>query len=246
MPQNSRPEDKVGGRRRPRGARTGTRELAVWRHVLSTGDRWPFADGKTRRRIDRHHRRPGGWCRACPRLAAGDRTDRTAAEKFGWDTATPAKRRGRGFGFARYKNYAAYCAVAAEVDVEHETGRTRVVRVHAAIDSGQAINPDGIVNQTEGGIVQATSWTLHEAVAFEPGGVTSRDWASYPIIRFSGLPDSVDVHVIDRPGEPFLGTGEAAQGPTAAAIANAVANATGVRIRELPLTSARVKAAIGT
>ena len=100
-------------------------------------------------------------------------------------------------------------------------------------------------NQIEGGIVQSASWTLREAVTFDQIRITSRDWSTYPILRFTDLPDRVEVHLIDRPGQPFLGTGEAAQGPTAAAIANAIADATGVRIRELPFTPRRVKAAMG-
>jgi hypothetical protein len=89
-------------------------------------------------------------------------------------------------------------------------------------------------------------WTpATAAVAFDAARVTSVDWASYPMIRFPDLPDSVDVHLIDRPGQPFLGTGEAAQGPTAAAVENAVADATGVRIRELPVNRSRVRAAAG-
>jgi CO/xanthine dehydrogenase Mo-binding subunit len=116
------------------------------------------------------------------------------------------------------------------------------VRAVAAIDSGEAVNPDGIRNQTEGGILQATSWTLYEAVTFNQTRITSLDWSTYPILRFQSLPDSVEVHVIDRPGQPYLGTGEAAQGPTAAALANAVANAAGARVRDLPLTPRRIKA----
>jgi nicotinate dehydrogenase subunit B len=170
-----------------------------------------------------------------------------AADNFGWRAGNaPPRGRGIGFAFARYKNLAAYCAVAAEVAVEHETGAVRLVRAVAAVDSGQSVNPDGIRNQIEGGIIQAASWTLYEEVAFDARAIISRDWASYPILRFAAAPERVDVHVIDRPGQPFLGTGEAAAGPTAAAIANAVADATGVRIRELPFTSARIKAAIGT
>ena len=169
-----------------------------------------------------------------------------AAEKFGWDAArTLPKGHGRGFAFARYKNLGAYAAVALEVAVEHETGAVRVVRADAAVDSGQAVSPDGIRNQIQGGVVQSTSWTLYEAVTFDRTGITSNDWSSYPILRFAAAPDRVDVHVIDRPGMPFLGTGEATQGPTAAAIANAVMHATGARLRELPLSAARVKAAIG-
>jgi nicotinate dehydrogenase subunit B len=168
-----------------------------------------------------------------------------AANRFGWQRYEPRRGQGRGFAFARYKNLAAYLAVAVEVAVEHETGRARLVRAAAAVDSGQAVNPDGLRNQIEGGIVQAMSWTLFEAVAFDAMRITSVDWSAYPIARFADMPDRVDVDVIDRPGQPFLGTGEAAQGPTAAAIANAIAAATGARLRDLPLTRDRIKAAIG-
>ena len=168
-----------------------------------------------------------------------------AAARFGWSSYLPVKGRGRGFAFARYKNLGAYLALAIEVEVEHETGAVRVLRVVAAVESGQAVNPDGIRNQIEGGIVQSTSWTLLEGVSFDKAGITSADWGRYPILRFPETPGDIEVEVINRPGQPFLGTGEAAQGPTAAALANAVANATGVRLRELPLTRRRVKAAIG-
>ena len=107
------------------------------------------------------------------------------------------------------------------------------------------MNPDGLRNQVEGGIVQSMSWTLFEAVTFDATRITSVDWSTYPIARFADVPDRIDVDVIDRPGQPFLGTGEAAQGPTAAAIANAIADATGARLRDLPLTRERIKAAIG-
>ena len=167
------------------------------------------------------------------------------AERFGWSQYRRVRGRGRGFGYARYKNLAAYCAVAVEVEVDRESGLIRPIRVVSAIDSGEAVNPDGIRNQTEGGIVQSISWTLYEAVTFDRTRITSKDWSTYPILRFSNVPESVDVHIITRPGMPFLGTGEAAQGPTAAAIANAVADAIGARIRELPFTRSRVKAAVG-
>ena len=169
----------------------------------------------------------------------------TAAERFGWANYKKDKSRGRGFAFARYKNLAAYMALAVEIELDRESGRVRLRRAIAAVDSGEAVNPDGIKNQIEGGILQSASWTLYESVAFDRTRVTSRDWGSYPILRFSAVPDEVEVHVIDRPGRPFLGTGEASQGPTAAAIANAIADATGVRLRDIPLTAARVKAAVG-
>jgi len=171
----------------------------------------------------------------------------TAAQRFGWSSKPrpAAPGRGYGFAFARYKNLAAYCAVACEVEVEHGSGRTRMVRAVAAVDSGQAVNPDGIANQIEGGIMQSMSWTLYESVTFDDRRITSVDWATYPVLRFSAVPDAVEVHIINRPGQPFLGSGEAAQGPAAAAVANAVADATGKRFRDLPLSKERIKAAIG-
>jgi len=168
----------------------------------------------------------------------------TACEHFGWSSFRKLPGRGRGCAFARYKNLAAYCAVAAEVEVERETGRTRLLRAVAAIDSGQAVNPDGLVNQVEGAILQSASWTLYESVSFDNTRITSIDWATYPILRFSAVPESIEVHVLDRPGAPFLGSGETGQGPASAAIANAVADAVGKRLRDLPLTRQRVKAAI--
>ena len=161
---------------------------------------------------------------------------KVAAERFGWADYQRRQDLGRGFAFARYKNLAAYLALAAEVEVDRERGRARLKRAVAAVDCGEAVNPDGIENQIQGGIVQSASWTLHERVAFDRTRITSRDWSSYPILRFSGMPDEVQVHVLNQPGTPFLGTGEAAQGPTAAAIANAIADATGVRLRDIPLT----------
>jgi CO/xanthine dehydrogenase Mo-binding subunit len=170
---------------------------------------------------------------------------RLAAERFGWGGWMRRPGRGRGLAFARYKNLAGYCAIAIEAEVRRETGAVRVVRAVAAADSGEAVNPDGLRNQIEGGIVQATSWTLAEEVAFDTTRVTSRDWGGYPILRFPQVPGAVEVHLIDRLGEPFLGTGEVAQGPAAAAIANAVADATGARLREVPFTPERVRAALG-
>ena len=169
---------------------------------------------------------------------------RAAASRFGWDGYRREAGKGRGFAFARYKNLAAYCAVAMEVEVVRETGEIRVGRVQCAMDSGEAVNPDGIRNQAEGGVVQALSWTLREAVTWDDKRITSRDWARYPMIRFPHVPRTIDVEVIDRPGLPFLGTGEATQGPAAAALANAVHDATGARIRDIPFTPSRVKAAL--
>ena len=168
-----------------------------------------------------------------------------AAQGFGWKKGQkPPPDRGFGFAFARYKNLAAYCAVATEVEVNRETGRPRLVRAVAAVDSGQVVNPDGLINQIEGAIVQSMSWTLYEAVTFDDTRITSIDWQTYPILRFNAVPDSIEVHIVNRLGQPFLGSGETGQGPAAASIANAIADATGKRLRNLPLTRKRIKDAI--
>jgi nicotinate dehydrogenase subunit B len=168
----------------------------------------------------------------------------TVAKNAGW---RPGERsgggKGRGIGFAKYKNLATYVAVIADVEVDGASGKVSVPRVWAAADSGLIINPDGLANQIEGGIIQSTSWTLHEEVKFGPTGIKSRDWLTYPILTMPEVP-KVEVELINRPQERSLGAGEASQGPAAAAIANAFAAATGKRIRELPLTAERVKVAI--
>ncbi|HEY3891889.1 MAG TPA: molybdopterin cofactor-binding domain-containing protein, partial [Bradyrhizobium sp.] len=144
-----------------------------------------------------------------------------AAQGFGWRKRQRAPQdRGYGFAFARYKNLAAYCAIASEIEVDSETGRPRLVRAVAAVDSGQVVNPDGLTNQIEGAIVQSMSWTLYESVTFDDTRITSIDWQTYPILRFDAVPDRIDVHIINRPGLPFLGSGETGQGPAAASIAN--------------------------
>jgi CO/xanthine dehydrogenase Mo-binding subunit len=166
---------------------------------------------------------------------------RRAAEAAGWGTALPDDH-GRGIGLARYKHRGAYCAVVAEVAA---TDQIRVRTLTIAVDVGRIINPDGVCNQIEGGATQATSWTLKERVRFDRRRITSVDWESYPILRFSEAP-RVDVHLLDRPDLPPVGAGEAAQGPTAAAIGNAVAAAVGVRVRDLPITTETVVAAINS
>ena len=134
-------------------------------------------------------------------------------------------------------------AVVADVIVDRRTGKVRVERAIAAVDAGLIVNPDGVTNQIEGGIIQSTSWTLKEAVRFDARQITTRTWADYPILTFAEVP-AVDVVLLDRPTEKSLGCGEGSQGPTVAAIANAIANATGARLRDLPFTPERVKAAI--
>jgi nicotinate dehydrogenase subunit B len=167
------------------------------------------------------------------------------AKKSGWKEGEKGNgTRGRGIGFAKYKNLACYVAVVAEVEVDRATGIVRVPRTYAATDAGLVINPDGLVAQIEGGIVQSASWTLKEQVRFDRSGITSRDWASYPILTMREAP-KVEVEVINRPNERPLGAGEGSQGPAVAAIANAFADATGKRIRDLPMSPDRVKATLG-
>jgi nicotinate dehydrogenase subunit B len=133
-------------------------------------------------------------------------------------------------------------ADVADVEVDRATGAIKVPRAFAAADAGLIINPDGLTNQIEGGVIQSTSWTLREAISYDSTRVLTRSWADYPILRMTEVP-SVDVTLIDRPEERPVGAGESSQGPTVPAIANAVANATGRRLRDLPLTVERVKSA---
>jgi nicotinate dehydrogenase subunit B len=151
--------------------------------------------------------------------------------------------RGLGIAYARYKTVATYNAVIAEVEVDRSRGRIRVPRIWNAVDAGLIISPDGLTNQIEGGNIQSTSWTLYEHVRFDRNGITSHDWASYPIMAMPDVP-KVETVLLNRSNDRPLGAGEASQGPTVAAIANAFAAATGRRLRELPFDPARVKAAL--
>ena len=163
------------------------------------------------------------------------------AEKAGWKTGEKGDgSRGRGIGFARYKNGAVYVAEIVEVEVGNEVA---VKRVWAAIDAGLVINPDGIINQTEGGIIQTVSWALKEQVQYDRSRILTQNWDTYPILTFEEVPQ-VEVTIINRPDLPPLGAGEGAQGPTASAIANAIYNAMGVRLRDMPFTRERILAAI--
>lgn len=157
---------------------------------------------------------------------------REAARLSGWGGRARGEGEGRGFAFARYKNTSAYCAVVADVTC---TDEVRVDNLLVVVDVGEVISRDGVVNQVEGGAIQATSWALKEAVHFSPEGILSRGWESYPILRFSEVP-AMEVHILERPDMPPMGAGEASQGPTGAAIANAVSDALGVRITRFPLT----------
>ena len=150
---------------------------------------------------------------------------------------------GRGIAFAKYKNLSVYVASIADVEIDPKSGKIVVTDLYASADGGLAINPNGFKNQIEGGLVQTTSWTLFESVPFNQEGIQVSSWAEYPILRFSDVPN-VHVEIINREDEKSLGVGEGSQGPGCAAIANAVANALGQRIFDLPLTPERVKAAL--
>jgi nicotinate dehydrogenase subunit B len=161
-----------------------------------------------------------------------------AASRAGWGDQRP-EGAGQGFGFARYKNTGSYCAVVAEVNAEAKLGLARLTLV---VEAGRVISLDGVLNQIEGGAIQAASWTLKESAPVD-GETRPLNWRDYPILKFSEVPE-VDTFVIDRPDLPSLGVGECAHGPVAAAIANAFAAVYGVRVRDLPITQERVLAAM--
>ena len=171
-----------------------------------------------------------------------------AAEMIAWQTRPSPMPRpaqgglllGRGFAYMRYKQAENYVATAMEVAVELETGKVTVRRVTCAHDCGLVINPDGLRNQIEGSIVQTLSRALHEEVKFDRSRVTSVNWASYPILKFPEVPP-IAVALIDRPTLPPFGAGEAATAPVAASLANAIFDATGVRLRSVPFAAAGVK-----
>jgi CO/xanthine dehydrogenase Mo-binding subunit len=164
-----------------------------------------------------------------------------AAAMANWSARGPGgDGKGMGLGLARYKNSSAYAAVVAEVDVAEEV---RVTRIWCAVDAGLVINPDGLIHQVEGNIVQAISWTLIEEARLGERGVESVDWESYPVIRFSQVPE-IEVEWMRAAEHPPLGVGECAGGPTAAAIGNAVAHALGQRMHDMPLSRERMLATL--
>lgn len=164
----------------------------------------------------------------------------TLASKTGWDPQAKTPGKGYGVAFSKYKNSASYFAVLAEVEINKAEKSFKLTKLTGVIDAGQCINPDGLKNQTEGGMVQSASWTLLESVQYDENGILSKDWITYPIMRFKDVPE-IEVHIINRPELPPMGAGEAALGPVAAAIANAVYNGTGTRIRELPIKAEKVE-----
>jgi CO/xanthine dehydrogenase Mo-binding subunit len=168
-----------------------------------------------------------------------------AADAAGWTTRPlpPDGRHGRGVAYTRYKNISTYAAVVVDVEVDRDSGAIRIMRAVAAVDAGLVINPDGVVSQSEGGIIQGLSWALKEQLRFDRKAITSLDWSGYPIMGFDEVPP-IEVVLLDRPDDPSLGAGEATVGPASAALANAVSHALGKPVRDLPLTAERVKAAL--
>jgi CO/xanthine dehydrogenase Mo-binding subunit len=174
-----------------------------------------------------------------------------AAKRAGWSPRpAPARAgdaniaRGRGVAYCQYETQNAYVAVVVDVTVERASGAVRVPRAVVAHDCGLIINPDGLTNQIEGGVIQAISRSLKEEVRFTGSTVTSLDWTSYPILTFAEVPDAIDVVLINRPDKPAVGAGEPATCPIPAAIANAIFDATGARVRTAPFTPARLRAAL--
>jgi nicotinate dehydrogenase subunit B len=176
---------------------------------------------------------------------------RRVAARMGWaprprpQTAVPTAPvlAGRGFAYVHYKHNETYAAVGAEIEVERQSGRIRVTRLVCAQDCGLVVNPDSVRGQVEGCLLQGISRTLFEAVAFDRSRVTSVDWSSYPVLTFADTP-RLEIELIDRPSDPPMGVGEAASTPVPGALANALFDATGVRLRTAPLNPARVKTAL--
>ena len=173
----------------------------------------------------------------------GRRVIEQAAQMSGWGGGRAGREDGTGLGlgYARYKGTSGYCAAVAAGGGRHRRPGLRTLWL--AVDVGRVINPDGVINQVEGGAVQSASWALREQVSFDRTRVTSVNWDTYPILRFTEVPQ-VQVAIVAAPGQPETGAGEVAQGPVAGAIGNAVADAVGVRVRDLPLTREQVARAI--
>jgi CO/xanthine dehydrogenase Mo-binding subunit len=170
-----------------------------------------------------------------------------AVKRAGWTSRPSAQarqqadvKRGRGVAFVQYDRTEAYVAAVADIEVNPMDGKVRVQRVVIAHDCGLIINPDGLKNQIEGNVIQATSRTLNEEVKFDRSMVTSLDWTGYPILKFSEIPEII-VELINRPDQPAVGAGEATNSAIPAAIANAIFDATGTRLRTIPFTPERVK-----
>jgi CO/xanthine dehydrogenase Mo-binding subunit len=157
------------------------------------------------------------------------------------DNAGMAESVGSGIAFAQYKNSAAYCAVGIELEVD-ETANVLLHRAWIVADAGEVVDPNGLIAQLEGGLIQAASWSLLERVSYDGGGITSRDWESYPILRFDNIP-TIETTLIEQKGKPFLGAGEASSGPTGGAIINAIYEAIGLRLRKMPFDADAIRLA---
>ncbi len=168
-----------------------------------------------------------------------------AAEKSGWNSGQKGQEMDMGYGVAlsRYKNRQCYTAVCVSLRVNKPSGRIGLERAVLAVDVGQIVNPEAVSSQIEGAFIQSASWTLKEQVAFDQHGVISVDWHSYPIFRFPDAP-KIETVLLNQPGQPYLGVGEGAMGPAPAAIANAVFQAAGIRLRQIPFTPERVREAL--
>ncbi len=168
-----------------------------------------------------------------------------AADKVAWQSRQSRQGSDEGWGMAlaQYKNLQCYCAIIVNLAVDRASGQIAFKRVVIAADAGQVVNPNGLSNQLEGGFTQAASWTFFEEVAFNEGGITSVDWETYPIMTFASAP-KIETLILNRPELPILGAGEAAQIPTPAAIANAICDAVGLRLRDIPFTPEKVLAGL--
>ena len=177
-----------------------------------------------------------------PRAAA---VLQAAADQFGWQprTAPSQSGSGQGLAFVRYVNALTYVATMVDLSVDPQSGQVTLGRVVVAHDCGLIINPDGLKNQIEGNVIQSASRAMLEQVNFDTSKITSVDWRTYPIFRFDAVP-KIDVVLIDHPDQPAWGAGECATLTTGAAIANAIFWATGARVRDVPLTPARVLSAL--
>jgi len=164
----------------------------------------------------------------------------TVADCAQWGQESQGGGHGRGLGFARYNNLKAYAAVVVDLEVD-DALNVHLRRIVVAADAGQVVDTDGLTLQLEGAALQSASWTLYERVTYDSDGITSRDWQTYPILRFDNVPE-VETVLIDRPELPSLGPSECAIGPTAAAIANALYIATGLRLSRLPFTPETIRA----
>lgn len=159
------------------------------------------------------------------------------AQMCDWENrGIPGNSVGIGLAYSQYKNHAGHCAVAVRVEVTH---KVVVQKVWACVDAGAVVHKDGLLNQIEGGIIQSLSWTLKESIGWDTNGITTADWENYPILGFDEIPE-IEIELIENPGDPSLGAGEVAAGPTAAALANALSHALGIKFRDMPFTTENV------